>query len=469
MARVFKEVVTVMTGDVADRYLISSLAVRDGMLEGSCSKVLNIWQPGSIQENDLISPEQYKVLRNEVQKYVQQNFSIDELDPVQSRNPVTRNKFNTLASNKILEMIRQGFICLEEPQMAVISARLFSDILGYGPLERHFNDPEITEIKVNNLEIRIEKHGLESIAEERFESTEQGVDLIRRMIIKSGKRIDQAEPRVNARLHDGSRMMAQISPVAVDELLITIRRFRQDITRSMLVSNKSVSHEVMSFLEAAVCLRSNMIIAGGTSSGKTTWLNVLAGYIDPALSIVTIEDPAELQLQHPDVRRLEARDANIEGKGRYTLSDGVKDALRMAPDIIILGEARREEALDMLQAMNTGHEGSLGTIHANSARHSIARLAYMVSMAEVGLPYEAIIDQIADAIDFIIYVRQDRSGRRRLDHIVEVTGTEVVHGKLEVQLNPLWNYDKRADSWIWTGRKFSRSELFREVRGWHAV
>lgn len=448
--------------------MIASLAASDGLMTADSNQVYSLNRRSDQNIAELITMEQYKILRSEVQQFVQTNFTMEEIDPAQSRKFITRNKFNSLAHNKIRELEQRGIFKIDAPDMPVIAARLFSDILGYGPLEEHFDDKDVTEIKVNGANIRVEKHGVEQEVEEKFESPEDGVDLIRRMIIKSGKHIDQATPRVNARLHDGSRMIAQIAPIAVDNLLITIRRFKQDINRQQLIDNKAANRDVMNWLEVAVKIRSNMLVSGGTSSGKTTWLNVLASFIEPSLSIITIEDPAELQLQHPDVRRLETRDANIEGKGQYTLSDGVKDALRMAPDIIILGECRREEALDMLQAMNTGHEGSLGTAHANSAQHTIQRLAYMVSMAESGLPYEAIIDQIADALDFIVYVRQDRTGRRRLDHIVEVIGTQNINGKYDVKLNTLWQYNRATDTWDWVADKFYRAEEFIERGGWHA-
>jgi len=309
---------------------------------------------------------------------------------------------------------------------------------------------------------------VETLVPEKFESIEQGIDLLRRMIAKTGRRIDQAVPWVDARLHDGSRLKAQIAPVAVDGLLISIRRFRQDIDRFTLINNKAVSSEVMGFLEAAIKQRLNIMIAGGTSSGKTTWLNVLAGFIDPSLSIITIEDPAELQLQHPDVRRLEARPPNIEGKGEYTLSDAIKDALRMAPDIIILGEVRREEAFDLLQAMGTGHEGSLGTAHADSAELLLTdRLPDMIRMAKMGLPHDAILAKIANVVDLVVFVTQDRGGRRRLDHIIEVVGpAKASDGRtVGIETHRLWEYDRNTDNWLWKAKKWRLQPILAEG-GW---
>ena len=440
-----------------DSFLVSSLAVRYGLMEEEF-RISN--EVISEHTDEILSKEIYKQLRDDVQFTVRKQFSIEETDPQQARNAVVRNKFNNIVDYRIKNMR----LDIKEPDIPVIADRLFSDILGYGPLEKYFNDPEVTEIKVNATKIRVEKQGVETLVLEQFDNIDQGVDLIRRMIAKTGKRIDQAEPKVDARLHDGSRLKAQIAPIAVDGLLISIRRFRQDIDSLALVSSRAVSAEVMRFIEIAVQQRLNIMIAGGTSSGKTTWLNVMASFVDPSLSIITIEDPAELQLQHPDVRRLEAR----EGKGRYTLSDGVKDALRMAPNIIVVGEVRREEAFDLLQAMGTGHEGSLGTGHANSAEHLLnTRLPNMIRMANMGLPNDAILEQIADTIDLVIYVTKEKGGRRRLDHITEVAGpVRATDGRpISVESNRLWEYDRVSDSWKWVANNFKFKEVFKEG-GW---
>lgn len=444
-----------------DSFLVSSLAVRYGLMEEEFHVNSEITPE---QTDEIISKEIYKQLRDDVQFTVRKQFSIEETDPQQARNPVVKSKFNNIVDYRIKNMR----LDIKEPDIPVIADRLFSDILGYGPLEKYFNDPEVTEIQVNGTEIRVEKHGVETLVPERFDSIDQGVDLIRRMIAKTGNRIDQAEPRVDARLHDGSRLKAQIAPIAVDGLLISIRRFRQDLDSLALINNGAVSPEVMRFLKIAVEQRLNIMIAGGTSSGKTTWLNILAGFIDPSLSIITIENPAELQLQHPNVRRLEARSANIEGKGRYALSDGVKDALRMAPKIIVVGEVRGEEAFDLLQAMGTGHEGSLGTGHANSAEHLLnTRLPNMLRMANMGLPNDAILEQIADTLNLIIYATKANNGHRRLDHIIEIVGPiRAADGRtIGVKSNRLWEYDRHTDSWKWIAQEFKFRELFKEG-GW---
>lgn len=451
-----------MCSNNIDAFLVGSLAVRFGLMENNFELTNDTSHVDDGQ--DIVSKETYKRLRDDVQFAVRKQFSIEETDPQQARNPVIRSKFNNIVDYQIKNLR----LDIKEPDIPVIAERLFSDILGYGPLEKYFNDPFVTEIKVNATKIRVEKNGVEFLAPEQFDSIDQGVDLVRRMIAKTGKRIDQAEPRVDARLHDGSRLKAQIAPIAVDGLLISIRRFRQDIDKNALISGGAVSPEVMRFIEVAVAQRLNIILGGGTSSGKTTWLNVMGSFIDPSLSIITIEDPAELQLQHSDVRRLEARDANVEGKGQYTLANGVKDALRMAPKIIVLGEVRGEEAFDLLQAMGTGHEGSLGTSHSNSGEHLLnMRLPNMIRMAGTGLLNDAILDQIADTIDLVIYVTKEKGGRRRLDHITEVAGTiKAGDGRtVEIKTNRLWNYDSKTGTWKWVAKDFRFKEQFEEG-GW---
>ncbi len=235
--------------------------------------------------------------------------------------------------------------------------RLFDDILGFGPVEKYFFDQDVTEIIISGINVRVMRRGKREPVVDRFESLQHARRVVERMIAPTGRRLDLANPRVSARLFDGSRLMAHIAPVAVDGITATIRRFRQDITAEALVKNGACSAELMGFLRACVLARQNIVISGGTGSGKTTWINVLASFIPPNESIVTIEDTAELQLQHPDVRRLESRPANIEGQGEVTLRDLVADALRVFPDRIIVGECRRGEVFDMLQAMNTGHLG----------------------------------------------------------------------------------------------------------------
>lgn len=445
-----------------DIRLVGTLAVRDGLME----ETVSLAELPELQEREIVSKELYKEIRDQVQSAVRRQFTMEETDPITARNPITKNKFATLVDY----LVQHNYSSVPESHVAALTERLFSDILGYGPIEKYFNDPDVTEIIVNSkngIEIRIEKNGQEILVPEKFDSIDQGQDLVRRMIIKTGKRIDYAEPQVDARLHDGSRLKAHIDPVAPDKLLIAIRKFRQDVDVDKLIATNTVSSEVMSFLKTAIKLRLNMMITGGTSSGKTTWLNCLAGFIDKSLSIITIEDPAELQLQHPNVRRLEARGANLEGKGAYSLSDGVKDALRMAPKIIVLGECRGKEAFDLLQAMGTGHEGSMGTAHANDAEQFLNnRLPNMILMADTGLPLDAIKSQIADILDIVVHINKEVGGRRKLNHISEVTGVNKINGKVEeVASQRIWEYDRYTDSWKWVAKDFRYRALFEEA-GW---
>lgn len=291
-----------------DNSLVASLAVRDGLLElASLASVTD--EKKNDSEGAVIDRDEYERLRAYVQDAVSEQFTY--ADTARPRDPAIRNRFR----NIVMYAVGQLKIKIEEPDMPSLVQKLFDDILGYGPLEKYFFDPEVTEIKVNGLTIRYEKNGVEHIAPESFETIEQAYNLVQRMIAPTGRRLDLAQPEVNARLFDGSRLIAQIAPVAVDGILITIRRFRQDITIADLISKGAVSAEIVDFLQASVKARLNIVVSGSTSSGKTTWLNNLASFIPASESIITIEDPAELQLQHPDVRRLEARPKSIEGTG----------------------------------------------------------------------------------------------------------------------------------------------------------
>ena len=447
-----------------DLTLVSALAARDGLisplpfLQRRAEKSSVADAPSLVD----LDQEEYTRLKNHVQEVVRQQMNLDEV--ARSRDPVVRNRFKSI----VLRAMRDLDIKVASLAVPSLVQKLFDDILGYGILEKFFFDPEVTEIIVNGTRVQIMKRGRRIFVQEQFESVEQARQVVERMLAPTGRRLDLANPRVSARLFDGSRMMAHIAPCAVDGVLATIRRFRQDITPEMLLKNRSISREVLDFMRACILARRNMVIAGGTGSVKTTFVNVLASFIPHDESVVTVEDTAELQLQHPDVRRLEGRPPNIEGKGEITLRDLVKDALRMFPDRIIVGECRGEEAFDMLQAMNTGHPGSLTTIHANSARHAINRLVNMVQTAGMELPRDAVLDQIADAVDIIVFILREKSGRRRLDHVVEVVGPERGADGIirDVKLNVLWRYNPKTDSFEWVAKEFKRAEILAEKGGW---
>ncbi len=301
-----------------------------------------------------------------------------------------------------------------------------SDVLGYGPIDPLLNDPDVTEIMVNGPHrVFVEKFGKIEQADVRFVDATHARRIIDKIVGQVGRRIDEATPMVDARLADGSRVNAIIHPLAIGGPFLTIRKFSVDpLTERDLINNHTIDERVAKFMHACVRGRTNIIISGGTGSGKTTTLNVMSSYLPSDERIVTIEDAAELQLHQEHVLTLEARPSNIEGRGEITIRELVRNSLRMRPDRIVVGEARGGEALDMLQAMNTGHDGSMTTIHSNSPRDTLSRIETMVLMSGFDLPIKAIREQIASAIDLIVHVARLRDGTRRITHITEVEGME---------------------------------------------
>ncbi|HBC08958.1 MAG TPA: flagellar protein FlaI [Rhodospirillaceae bacterium] len=303
---------------------------------------------------------------------------------------------------------------------------LLNDMLGLGPLEPLLADERVTDIMVNGPDqVYVERGGRLELAEVRFRDNAHVLNVAQRIVSAIGRRVDETSPLCDARLADGSRVNVIIPPLAIDGPSISIRKFaKQKITMEKMEQQNNLSPAMATVLRIAGRSRLNIIISGGTGSGKTTLLNALSRMIDPGERIVTIEDAAELQLQQPHVVRLETRPANLEGEGEITQRELVKNCLRMRPDRIILGEIRAGEALDMLQAMNTGHDGSLCTIHANRPREALTRLENMVAMAGVKLPNEAVRAQIAGAVNMIVQIARMRDGVRRITHITEVVGME---------------------------------------------
>ena len=300
------------------------------------------------------------------------------------------------------------------------------DLLGYGPIQPLLEDPDITEVMVNGSQkVYIEKSGKLVKTNVQFESDQHVLRVIERIILPLGRRIDAESPTVDARLPDGSRVNAVIPPVAIDGPSITIRKFsREKLTINQLVSFGSITPQMAEFLKACVIARLNIVISGGTGSGKTTLLNVLSSYIPDDERIVTIEDAAELRLHQDHIVRLETKPANLDGKGVVSTRDLVRNALRMRPDRIVVGECRGGEALDMLQAMNTGHDGSLTTLHANAPRDALSRLETMAMMSGMDLPLKVIREQIASAVDLIVQQSRLRDGTRKVVAITEVAGME---------------------------------------------
>jgi pilus assembly protein CpaF len=307
-----------------------------------------------------------------------------------------------------------------------LTAEVSDDVLGYGPIQAFLDDDTVTEIMVNtDAAIYVERNGRIQRTTARFLSEDHLRRVIERIVSQVGRRIDESSPMVDARLPDGSRVNAIVPPLAVDGPTLTIRKFAKDPFQvGDLISFGTMTSDIATLLDACVRGRLNILVSGGTGTGKTTLLNVLSSFIPEDERIVTIEDAVELQLHQDHVVRLESRPPNIEGKGQVAIRELVRNSLRMRPDRIIVGETRGGEALDMLQAMNTGHDGSLSTVHANTPRDAIARLETMVLMAGMDLPVRAIREQVASAIDLIVQISRLRDGTRRITHVTEVHGME---------------------------------------------
>jgi pilus assembly protein CpaF len=323
------------------------------------------------------------------------------------------------------------------------------DVMGLGPIEQFLRDPTVNEVMVNGSNrIYVERAGMIEATSARFISEDHLRRVIERIVSSVGRRIDESSPMVDARLADGSRVNVIVPPLSLDGSILTIRKFAKDpFTVHDLLAMGSLNEQVAAVLAASVEGGLNVLVSGGTGTGKTTMLNVLSTFVPPDERIVTIEDAVELQLHQQHVIRLEARPPNIEGNGQITIRDLLRNALRMRPDRIIVGEVRGAEALDMLQAMNTGHDGSLSTVHANAPRDALSRLETMVLMAGFDLPTRAIREQVASALDLIVQVERFRDGSRRVSYVTEVVGME---GEI-ITLQDIYKYDYRTMSLSPTG------------------
>ena len=334
------------------------------------------------------------------------------------------------AREEVLVLIRSSVnseaVPLSFAEREQLSREILDEIFGLGPLEPLLKDPTISDILVNRFDrVYVERAGKLEITGLSFKDNQHLMQIIDRIVSRIGRRVDESSPMVDARLQDGSRVNAIIPPLALDGACLSIRRFGRDpITARNMLDNKTLTEPMLELLSAMVKGRLNIIISGGTGAGKTTVLNVLSGYIPNSERIVTIEDAAELQLKQEHVVRLETRPPNIEGKGSVRMRQLVINSLRMRPDRIVVGEVRGEEAFDMLQAMNTGHEGSLTTVHANSPRDALSRIENMVSMANLNIPERAIRHQIANAIHAVVQVARLSDGTRKIITVSEVTGME---------------------------------------------
>ncbi|MFT5653125.1 MAG: pilus assembly protein CpaF, partial [Psychromonas sp.] len=337
-------------------------------------------------------------------------------------NEITR-PLNLLSRQKIIKLI-------------------IDEVLGLGPLEALLADPSISDILVNNFDnIFVERFGKLEKVPVTFYDNRHLLNIIDRIVSRVGRRIDESSPMVDARLQDGSRINAIIPPLALDGPCLSIRRFAVDkLTAEQLIAYGSMSKEMGQFIQAIIVGKLNVLISGGTGSGKTTLLNILSGYIPENERIITIEDSAELQLQQPHTVRLETRIANIEGKGEILQRDLVKNCLRMRPDRIVIGEVRGAEAIDMLAAMNTGHEGSLTTLHANTPRDALGRMENMVCMAGFDMPIKNIRAQIASAINVVIQLQRHEDGCRRITSVQEINGME---GEI-ITMSEIFKFERTA-------------------------
>jgi pilus assembly protein CpaF len=361
----------------------------------------------------------------EVRSRIQDRL-VEDVGPKLYDAALTEKQVHKLVHDRLAGLLEEEQVVLSGREKAQIIKQIGDGVLGYGPIEPFIRDPGVTEIMVNDFEsIFVERSGKLYWTGAKFQDDDQLRRTIGKIVGRVGRRIDEASPYVDARLPDGSRVNAIIPPLAVDGPALTIRKFAADPYEAEdLVAFGTFSAQVGEFLEACVRGRVSMLVSGGTGVGKTTTLNVLSGFIPEDERVITIEDAAELRLQQPHVVRLEARPPNIEGQGQVTIRDLVRNALRMRPDRIVIGEVRGAEALDMLQAMNTGHEGSISTIHANTPRDALSRLETMTLMAGMDLSMRAVREQISSAIRLIIQQSRMQDGSRRVTHITEVVGME---------------------------------------------
>jgi pilus assembly protein CpaF len=369
-------------------------------------------------------PEVAQHAYQELKKAMHQMI-LDRID-LERLKRLTSEQFKHELALLIQRIIEEERIVLNQQERHHLVLDIQHEMLGFGPLEPLLNDPTVSDILVNtHSQVYVERRGRLELTDVTFHDNAHLMKIIEKIVSRVGRRVDESSPMVDARLPDGSRVNAIIPPLAVDGPLVSIRRFgAAPLTVQNLLDYKSITPPMIKVLESLGLAKVNILISGGTGSGKTTLLNLMSGFIPGNERIVTIEDAAELQLRQPHVVRLETRPPNIEGKGEVTQRALVRNSLRMRPDRIILGEVRGAEALDMLQAMNTGHEGSLATIHANTPRDALSRLENMVSMASVNLTPRAIRQQICSAITVILQASRLADGTRKVVSIQEVTGME---------------------------------------------
>ena len=359
-------------------------------------------------------------IRMELHKRLLEQLNLAALDKASDQD--LRREVSVIAR----EGLRESGNVLNSGETEQLINDLMDEVTGLGPLQVLLDDETVDEILVNGpYQVFVERRGRLELTPVRFKDDRHLMRVIDKIVSAVGRRVDESHPYVDARLADGSRFNAMVPPCAVDGALVSIRKFTKDkLSIDQLVEFGAMTEEMAAYLQAAVATRLNVVVSGGTGSGKTTNLNALSSFIDDHERIVTIEDTAELQLQQIHVGRMESRPPNVEGRGEVSQRDLLRNALRMRPDRIIVGETRGHEVIDMLQAMNTGHDGSMTTIHANSARDAVSRLENMIAMAGIEMPIKAVRQQIASAVNLIVQVSRLQDGTRRMVSITEVTGME---------------------------------------------
>ena len=372
------------------------------------------------EDRDRKRKERLSDIKLELHRALLDNLNLSALERASEAD--LRAEISAIAS----EILEEKSIVLNREDRKTLVKELYDEVTGLGPLETLLQDETVSDILVNGpQQVFVERDGKLQLSDVTFKDERHLLRIIDKIVSAVGRRVDESHPYVDARLADGSRFNAMVPPVAVDGSLVSIRKFKKDkLSIDELVNFGAFTEEMAAYLQAAVATRLNVIVSGGTGSGKTTTLNALSSFIDNSERILTIEDTAELQLQQIHVGRMESRPPNVEGKGEVTPRDCLKNALRMRPDRIIVGETRGEEVIDMLQAMNTGHDGSMTTIHANSARDAVSRLENMVAMAGIEMPIKALRSQIASAANLIVQASRLQDGSRRMVSITEVTGME---------------------------------------------
>jgi pilus assembly protein CpaF len=375
---------------------------------------------GGSDEKDAKRRQRLDELKTEMHHRLLDNLNLSALES--AKESELRAEINAITSEQLADL----GVVLNREDRQMLNVELFDEVTGLGPLEPLLKDETVNDILVNGPNrIFVERNGRLELTDIRFKDERHLLRIIDKIVSAVGRRVDESNPYVDARLKDGSRFNAMVPPVAVDGSLVSIRKFKKEkLGIDDLVNFGAFSEEMAAYLQAAVATRLNVIVSGGTGSGKTTTLNALSSFIDNKERILTIEDTAELQLQQVHVGRMESRPPNVEGKGAVTQRDCLRNALRMRPDRIIVGETRGEEVIDMLQAMNTGHDGSMTTIHANSARDACSRLENMVAMSGIEMPVKAVRAQIASAVNLIVQASRLQDGTRRMVSITEVTGME---------------------------------------------